>query len=92
MAISLAHKLTRRLAQVRKSGELNYLRPDGKAQVTVEYEDDTPVRVEAVVVSTQHAPEVSHPPRGMMHFLLKALDNYIARSRGNQLISAASQG
>ena len=60
LAISLAHKLTRRLAQVRKSGELNYLRPDGKAQVTVEYEDDTPVRVEAVVVSTQHAPEVSH--------------------------------
>lgn len=60
LPISLAHKLTRRLAQVRKSGELNYLRPDGKAQVTVEYEDDTPVRVEAVVVSTQHAPEVSH--------------------------------
>ena len=59
LAISLAHKLTRRLAQVRKDGTLSYLRPDGKAQVTVEYDDDKPVRIEAVVLSTQHAPEVS---------------------------------
>ena len=59
LAISLAHKLTRRLSEVRKNGTLNYLRPDGKAQVTVEYDDDTPLRIEAVVVSTQHAPEVS---------------------------------
>ena len=59
LAISLAHKLTRRLSEVRKNGALPYLRPDGKAQVTVEYEDDTPVRIEAVVVSTQHAPEVT---------------------------------
>ena len=54
LAISLAHKLTRALAQARKSGRLPYLRPDGKAQVTVEYDDDRPVRVEAVVISTQH--------------------------------------
>lgn len=60
LAISLAHKLTRRLAEVRKSGELPYLRPDGKAQVTVEYDDNTALRVEAVVVSTQHAPEITH--------------------------------
>ena len=60
LAISLAHKLTRALAQARKSGEIPYLRPDGKAQVTVEYDDDRPVRIEAVVVSTQHAPEVTH--------------------------------
>ncbi len=59
LAISLAHKVTRRLAEVRKSGELPYLRPDGKAQITVEYEDNTPVRIHTVVVSTQHAPEVS---------------------------------
>ena len=59
LAISLAHKLTRRLAAVRKDGTLPYLRPDGKAQVTVEYDDDTPVRIEAVVVSTQHAPDVT---------------------------------
>ncbi len=60
LAISLAHKLTRALAQARKSGEIPYLRPDGKAQVTVEYDDDRPVRIEAVVISMQHAPEVTH--------------------------------
>jgi S-adenosylmethionine synthetase len=60
LAISLAHKITRRLAEVRKSGEIHYLRPDGKAQVTIEYDDTTPVRVDAVVVSTQHAPDATH--------------------------------
>ncbi len=59
LAIDLAHKLTRRLSVVRKDGTLTYLRPDGKAQVTVEYDDDTPVRIEAVVISTQHAPDVT---------------------------------
>ena len=57
LPISLAHKLARRLTQVRKDGTLNYLRPDGKTQVTIEYEDDKPVRVDTIVVSTQHAPE-----------------------------------
>ena len=59
LAISLAHRLTRRLSEVRKNGLLPYLRPDGKAQVTIEYDGDAPVRIEAVVVSSQHAPEVS---------------------------------
>ena len=59
LAISLAHMLTRRLSEVRKDGTLSYLRPDGKAQVTIEYDDDRAERIEAVVVSTQHAPEVS---------------------------------
>jgi len=60
MPISLAHKLSMRLTEVRKNGTLDYLRPDGKTQVTVEYEDDKPVRVDTVVVSSQHGPEVSH--------------------------------
>ena len=59
LPISLAHKLAKRLTEVRKSGELSYLRPDGKTQVTVEYEDDRPVRVDTIVVSTQHAEDVS---------------------------------
>lgn len=60
MPISLAHKLTRQLTEVRKSGVLNYLRPDGKSQVTVEYENGKPVRIDTVVISTQHGPEVDH--------------------------------
>ena len=59
MPIALAHRLTRRLTQVRKDGTLPWLRPDGKSQVTVAYEDGRPVAVDAVVISTQHAPEVS---------------------------------
>jgi S-adenosylmethionine synthetase len=58
--ISLAHKLTWRLSEVRKSGKMPYLRPDGKSQVTVEYENGKPVRVDAVVISTQHAETVSN--------------------------------
>lgn len=60
MPIAFAHRLTRRLAEARKNGELKYLRPDGKSQVTVEYMDNKPVRVDTVVISTQHSPEVSH--------------------------------
>lgn len=59
LAITLSHRITERLANVRKSGELGFLRPDGKAQVTIRYRDGIPVGVETVVVSTQHAPDVS---------------------------------
>lgn len=60
LPIALAHQLTRKLAEVRKDGTLDYLRPDGKSQVTVKYEAGKPVSVEAVVISTQHHPEITH--------------------------------
>lgn len=58
LPIVLAHKLTKRLTEIRKSKQLTYLRPDGKSQVTVEYDNGVPVRVDAVVVSTQHTPDI----------------------------------
>ena len=59
MPIAYAHKLAKRLTEVRKNGTLNYLRPDGKTQVTVEYEDDRPVRIDTIVISTQHSDDVT---------------------------------
>ena len=60
LPIMLAHKLARRLADVRKANELDFLRPDGKSQVTIEYEGRRPIRASAIVISTQHSPSVSH--------------------------------
>ncbi|MBN2159720.1 MAG: methionine adenosyltransferase [Spirochaetes bacterium] len=60
MPILLAHRLVKRLADVRRSGELKFIRPDSKSQVTIQYENSKPKRVEAIVVSTQHTPDVSH--------------------------------
>ena len=60
LPVYLAHALTKKLASVRKNGAIPYLGPDGKAQVSVEYDDDKPVRVDTVVVSAQHLPEISH--------------------------------
>ena len=59
LPIAMAHKLSRKLTEVRKNGTLNYLRPDGKTQVTVEYEDNKPVRIDTIVISTQHCPDVT---------------------------------
>ena len=73
LPILLAHKLTRRLAEVRKSGELAWVRPDGKSQVTVEYQGDKPRRVTAVVVSTQHEPTVAYDElkKAVIHHVIK---------------------
>ncbi len=75
LPISLAHKLTRQLTKVRKDGVLGYLRPDGKAQVTVEYDDDVPVRVDAIVLSTQHSPDVTLEQirKDMMEYVIKPI-------------------
>jgi len=73
LPIMLAHRLTRGLSTLRRSGALTYLRPDGKSQVTVEYDGDTPVRVDAVVVSTQHAADVDNETlhRDLTELLIK---------------------
>ncbi len=73
MPITLAHKLSKKLSEVRKDGTLDYLRPDGKSQVTVEYDGDRPVRVDTIVISTQHGPDVSHEiiERDIMEFVIK---------------------
>ncbi|WP_054739649.1 methionine adenosyltransferase [Cellulosilyticum ruminicola] len=75
MPISLAHRLSKRLSEVRKNGTLSYLRPDGKTQVTVEYDGDTPVRIDAIVVSTQHADSVSQEQihEDIMEYVIKPI-------------------
>ena len=71
LPIMLAHKLARRLTEVRKSNELEFLRPDGKSQVTIEYDGKRPVRAEAIVISTQHSPSVSH--RDLMEAVIETV-------------------
>ncbi|MEE1060915.1 MAG: methionine adenosyltransferase [Ruminococcus sp.] len=75
LAISLAHKLAKQLTKVRKDGTLSYLRPDGKTQVTVEYEDDKPVRIDTVVISTQHDEEVTLDQirKDLIEYVVKAV-------------------
>ena len=75
LPISLAHKLARRLAEVRKSGLLSYLRPDGKSQVTVEYEDNKPVRVDAIILSAQHREDITQEQikKDLVEHVIKAV-------------------
>ncbi len=75
MPIYLAHKLARRLAQVRKEGIIPYLRPDGKTQVTVEYDDHRPVRIDSIVVSTQHSPKADNETifKDILEHVVKAI-------------------
>ena len=90
LAISLAHKLTYRLSEVRKNGTLPYLRPDGKAQVTIEYEDDTALRIDAVVVSTQHAPEITQEQIRediMNHVILPVLPSELLDDNTNYYVN-----
>ncbi len=77
MPIMLAHKLCRRLSEVRKNGQVDFLRPDGKAQVTLEYEDGIPKRVDAVVIAAQHKPDVEQET------LQEALINSVHRIRNS---------
>ncbi|MCX8082669.1 MAG: methionine adenosyltransferase [bacterium] len=83
MPIILAHKLVRRLAEVRKKGELKYLRPDGKSQVTVRYENGIPRSVESVVLSSQHNPSVSHKKikEDLIELVIKKVIPYEMRSK-----------
>lgn len=75
MPIQLAHTLAKKLTDVRKDETLTYLRPDGKTQVSVEYEDNQPVRIDTIVISTQHAPEISHAQieKDLKEYVIKAV-------------------
>jgi S-adenosylmethionine synthetase len=90
MPISLAHKLAKKLSEVRKNGKLPYLRPDGKSQVTVEYEDGIPVRVDTVVISAQHNPEITHNELAddIIQFVIKeVIDRKLLDEKTNFLIN-----
>ena len=75
LPIAFAHRLSRRVAEVRKNGQLAYLRPDGKTQVTVEYIDGKPVRIDTIVISTQHAPDITQKAirEDMIEHVIKAV-------------------
>lgn len=75
LPIAMAHRLSRRLTEVRKNGTLSYLRPDGKTQVTVEYDDNKVIRIDAIVISTQHDPDITQEQiqKDLMEYVIKAV-------------------
>jgi len=88
--IMYAHQLSKQLAAVRKKGSVDFLRPDGKSQVTVEYENDVPKRIETVVVSTQHGPEVKHKAlkEAVMELVIKkALPKHLLDSKTKYFVN-----
>ena len=94
MPIYYAHRVTRRLAEARKSGALDFLRPDGKAQVTIEYEEDTPIRVQAVVVAAQHVPQVKYDTllEGIMEEVIrKAIPEHMLDDKTKYFINATGR-
>ena len=95
LPIALAHRLSRKLTEVRKNGTLAYLRPDGKTQVTIDYEDNVPVRLDTVVISTQHADgidlEKTLDPDIREHVLNTVLDGVGARHPGHVVDPGAGQ-
>jgi len=88
LPIMLAHQLARRLSEVRRANELDFLRPDGKSQVTIEYEGKRPIRAAAIVVSTQHSPSVSHGDLTSYNFTRERIASFPAEAiRPTPLIS-----
>jgi S-adenosylmethionine synthetase len=91
LPISLAHKLCRKLAEVRKNGTLPYLRPDGKSQVTVEYHNGMPLRIDSVVIGAQHDPQVSQQKIAQdvkQHIILKVIPPELLDSNTNYYVNA----
>jgi S-adenosylmethionine synthetase len=91
LPISLAHKLCRKLAEVRKNGTLPYLRPDGKSQVTVEYHNGMPLRIDSVVIGGQHDPQVSQQKIAQdvkQHIILKVIPHELLDSNTNYYVNA----
>ena len=93
LPIMLAHGLTRKLAEVRKDGTLSYLRPDGKSQVTVEYENDHPIGIEAVVIAAQHDPDISYDQlrQDIIHHVIEPVCGTLMNGHAKILINETGQ-
>ncbi len=94
LPIALAHRITRRLASVRKDGTLSWLRPDGKSQVTIEYEGDRPLRVDNVLVAAQHSPDINHDEiesEIIRHVILPCLPQDLVDQKTRYMVNATGR-